>query len=197
MTGTWRRRLVGLQALEHLVAVHLRHHDVEQHEVERLRAASSSSASRPLVAVVDVRVALALQALRERVAVVLVVVDDEQRGIGDAIARPRSRQQRLDLRAQARKIDRLGVVVVAARRRAPSRGRPVIACAESAMHRNVPRRLASALSRRVASQPSSTGRLRSMRMRSGCSARAMATPCSPSPRDQDRVAARASRFFST
>ena len=36
MTGMWRSRSSALQLLEHLVAVQPRHHDVEQHEVERL-----------------------------------------------------------------------------------------------------------------------------------------------------------------
>ena len=35
ITGMCRRRVVGLQALEHLVAVHLGHHDVEQDQIER------------------------------------------------------------------------------------------------------------------------------------------------------------------
>ena len=74
---------IGLQVLEHLVPVHLGHHDVEQHQVEFLRPQQFQR----LPAVIgrrEIRVALALQPARERVAIVLVVVDDEQRGLGRA-----------------------------------------------------------------------------------------------------------------
>ena len=54
----------------------------------------------------------------------------------------------------------------------------------------------SALIRRVASPPSISGRVRSMRMRSGCSEVAMAMPCAPSVATTTVNPARESRFFS-
>ena len=76
---------------------------------------SSSSACAPVVGGREIRIALALQAARQRIAVVLVVVDDEQRRVGGVTSRA-FRRERLDLRQQARQIDRLGVEVVATRR---------------------------------------------------------------------------------
>ena len=54
---------VGLQVLEHLVPVHLGHHDVEQHQVEWLRAQQLQRLA-PVIGRREVRVALALQAPR-------------------------------------------------------------------------------------------------------------------------------------
>src|SRR6476619_661467 len=56
---------------------------------------------------------------------------------------------------------------------------PAMACAVSAITGSV-RVFGSLFSRRVASQPSSTGRLMSMRTTSGASLAARATPCAPS-----------------
>ena len=72
---------VGVHALEDLVAGELGHHDVEQNEVElffleHLERFASVVRSR------DFAVALAFQALRQRVAVILVVIDDQQPRIG-------------------------------------------------------------------------------------------------------------------
>ena len=69
--------LVGLELLEHLVAVQLRHHDVQQDEIEPLGA----EAVQRLPSVYgggNVGVALPLEPAGERVAVVFVVVDDEE-----------------------------------------------------------------------------------------------------------------------
>ena len=113
-TGTSRSFESALHRLQHLVAVHLRHHDVEQDQIE-------GACGQKVQRVPSVRgrhhvvVAPPFQPPCQRVAVVLVVVDDEQDG-----GRPRScgssfRQQRFDLCQQACEIDRLGVVVVATR----------------------------------------------------------------------------------
>jgi hypothetical protein len=66
---------VVAQALEDLIAVELRHHDVEQHHVERrcrqaLECLASVHGRRH-------RVPLALEPPHEQVAVGLVVVDDQ------------------------------------------------------------------------------------------------------------------------
>ncbi len=75
ITGTWTQRGVALHGLQDLVAVHLRHQDVEQHEVEGLP-------SHPVESLAPVRRAghrrpLALQPALQHVPVHLVVVDDE------------------------------------------------------------------------------------------------------------------------
>jgi hypothetical protein len=54
-----------------------------------------------------------------------------------------------------------------------------MACAVSAIT-GIPRVSGAALSWRVASHPSSPGRLMSIRIKAGVSDRAMARPCSPS-----------------
>jgi hypothetical protein len=77
---------VGAQVLQQLEAVHLRHHDVEQHQVVR-----RGLEHRQRIAAVDRgldRVALALQAAREHVAVHFVVVHDEHaRRVGAGVVR--------------------------------------------------------------------------------------------------------------
>ncbi len=55
-----------------------------------------------------------------------------------------------------------------------------MACADSATM-GIWRVSLAAFRRRVASQPSRTGRLRSMRMSAGSSHRAASIPCAPSP----------------
>ena len=98
--------------LQHLVAVHVRHHDVEQNQVELLRAQQLQR----LPAVVgrrEVRIALALQPARERVAIVLVVVDHEERSLaGTHDAGPSGTSARI-LPTSRGKLDRLGIEVVA------------------------------------------------------------------------------------
>ena len=76
--GDGPQPVVGLELLQHLVAVDLRHHDVQQNEVERARSQQLQRlATVPRGA--DVRVPLTAEALGQGVEVVLVVVDDEQR----------------------------------------------------------------------------------------------------------------------
>ena len=77
MTGMCRRRVIGLEALQHFVAIHFRHHDVEQHQVEGLRAQHFQRL--PSVFGGGDRVALPLQAAREHVAIRFDVIHDEQR----------------------------------------------------------------------------------------------------------------------
>jgi hypothetical protein len=64
---------------QRLDAAHPRHHHVEQHGVDAVRVDQLERA-RPALGGED-RVALARQAARERVAVHLLVVDEEQRGV--------------------------------------------------------------------------------------------------------------------
>ena len=96
-------------------------------------------------------------------------------------------EQRLDLAEQAGQLDRLGVVVVAAASSAFSRS-PDIAWAVSAMTGiacggpDRPSAAASPPSRRC------TGRLMSIRIRSGASDRAIATPCRAVDGQHDLVA---------
>jgi hypothetical protein len=68
--------LVGLDPAQHLVAVHVRHHDVEQHGVELTLAHQAQRVA--AVAGGDDVMALASEAAGEDVAVGRVVVDDEQ-----------------------------------------------------------------------------------------------------------------------
>ncbi len=77
-TGMSRSARVGLQPLEHGVAVEIGHHHVEQHQVDRARGSVSSAASPP--ATLEDVVALARQAARQHVAVLLVVVHDQDDG---------------------------------------------------------------------------------------------------------------------
>ena len=68
--------MVAAQDLEHLDAVEAGHHDVQQHQVDRL---AGDDLERPLAALGDLHLkALALEAPRQHVAVHLVVVDDEE-----------------------------------------------------------------------------------------------------------------------
>ena len=70
-------RRVALHDLEHLVAGELGHHDVEQHEVERLLRQSLERLASVLG---DVHgVPIAPQTPRQEIAIHLVVVDDEDR----------------------------------------------------------------------------------------------------------------------
>ena len=79
---------IGLEALEHFVAIHFRHHDVEQHEVEGVRAQHFQRLS-PVFGGGD-RVALTLQPAREHVAVGFDVIHDEHESLRRADAlRPR------------------------------------------------------------------------------------------------------------
>ena len=78
---------VGAHAAQHLEAVDLRHHDVEQHEIDVLalelvqRLAAVGRLDHALIA-------LALQPTGERIAVVLDVVDDQdQRRVGHGAPR--------------------------------------------------------------------------------------------------------------
>src|SRR5690606_12746834 len=169
--------LVRLQPLEHLEAVQLRHHDVEEHEIERPRG----DALKRLASVgrlLEVAVTLAPQPAAERVAVVGIVVDDQDGGIGHAQGRDPSGSSAWIL---ARRLGILtGLASYSSQPASSAFSRsPGMAWAERAMIGMV-RVSSAALRRRVASQPSSTGRLKSIRIRSGRSARASAMPCSPS-----------------
>ena len=79
ITGRSRRRAWSLSQFEHLIAVDLRHHHVEQHEVK----AGGLQAGDRLLAVMgalDIGVAFELEIKRQRVAVVIVVIDDKDAG---------------------------------------------------------------------------------------------------------------------
>ena len=97
------------------------------------------------------------------------------------------REDGVDLGGELREVHGLRVVVVAARRER------LLAVARHRVRgerddRDAGPSPASALSRRVASQPSITGRLMSIRMRSGASLAAIAIACSPSTAIDDLVA---------
>ena len=77
MTGIVRSTASARIRSRTSIAVHLRHHDVEQDEVDSARAASVSSAGAPVHRGLDL-VAERPQAAREQVAVDLLVVDDEE-----------------------------------------------------------------------------------------------------------------------
>ncbi len=66
---------VHLHALQHLIAIELRHHDVEEHEIDRL--ASEPLERRQAVGRADRRVAEQLELLLEQVDVQRLVVDDQ------------------------------------------------------------------------------------------------------------------------
>ena len=78
MTGTSRVAASCLDAREHLEAVHLRHHHVEEDEVERLRRQHLERAHAAVGG--EHAVAEALEPALEDVAVVGVVVHDQHRG---------------------------------------------------------------------------------------------------------------------
>ena len=70
---------VGLHVLEHLITVHFGHRDVEQHQVER-PAAQEFECLAAIVGGGEIRIPLARETARQRVSIVLVIVDHEQRG---------------------------------------------------------------------------------------------------------------------
>ena len=80
MIGTSRQRKVRFDMFEHFVAVHVRHHDVEQDQVERLSLQALQRLA-PVVGSREVLIALPVQTARQRVTIVLVIVDDQERGV--------------------------------------------------------------------------------------------------------------------
>ncbi len=79
MIGIIAQGSVGLDVLKHLITVHIRHHDVEQDKIERLR----DQALECLTSIIrrrEVLIALAAETSCQRVTIVLIVVDDKQRG---------------------------------------------------------------------------------------------------------------------
>src|SRR5262249_18181696 len=72
----------GSHALQHLVSVQVRHHDVQQYEVKGLRAQKVERFV-PIGCSGYVVIALDIELQGERVAIVLVVIDNEQRRVGD------------------------------------------------------------------------------------------------------------------
>ena len=81
MTGRSLQAPLILQPAQHLIAVDLRHHHVEQDDVEAFLVQPRDR----LLAVLgdlDIGVALQLEIERERIAVVVVVIDDEDAGAG-------------------------------------------------------------------------------------------------------------------
>ena len=76
-TGHVAQARVGGERRQHLVAVHLRHLDVEQDQVDGALAGATSSASRPFSAKVTVCPSCS-RARPEEQAVHPVVVDDEE-----------------------------------------------------------------------------------------------------------------------
>ena len=86
-TGMWRSAGSALRRSQHLVAVEVGHHHVEQDQVDRLRAAERGERRAPAGGGADV-VALAREPAGEHVAVLLVVVHDEDDAAGAAGCRP-------------------------------------------------------------------------------------------------------------
>src|SRR5262249_31867767 len=185
--------LVRLHCRQHLVAVHLRHHDVEQDEIERFGVEQVQSV--PAVGSGgDVQIALAGKPTAQRESVVLDVVDHEQRGVAGAHdPRPAGVSARI---LPSSRCSSPGLV--------PKSSQPAasafslsLAIAFAVRAITGMRLVAgSALIRRVASWPSILGRVRSIKMRSGCSDAAMATPWVPSVATITMKPARVSRFFS-
>ncbi len=82
MTGRWRGRVGGLDPAERLVAVHLRHLEVEQDDVDARRAFGLEQVHRhPAVLGLDDLVALGLEGAREDGPVEPRVVDDEDAAV--------------------------------------------------------------------------------------------------------------------
>ena len=78
--GDVPQALARLHRGQHLVAVHVRHHDVEQHEIERLELEKLKR----LPAVGgggDVQITLTGEAAAQRESIVLDVVDNKQPGV--------------------------------------------------------------------------------------------------------------------
>jgi hypothetical protein len=77
---------VGLpHAPQHLQAVDLRHHDIQQHQIERL-AGEPIEGLQPVLRPSH-EIAQASEVARERIAVRLAVVDDQQRATRLAVGR--------------------------------------------------------------------------------------------------------------
>src|SRR3984893_5332327 len=175
--GNVAQRRRGLHLFEDLIAVHIGHHDVQQDEMERLCLQLVQGLS-PVLRHCEVLVAFTVEAARQRISVVLIVVDDQQSGVGgghDTRPFPTSAWIFSIKRAIS-----TGLVSNSSQPAASASSRsPVMAWAVSAMT-GICRVSSPALMRRVASQPSSTGKLRSIRMTSGCSVAAMDTPWAPS-----------------
>ena len=126
MTGRSRSCGSAVELLEHLEAVHLRHLDVEQQQVERL---ASQHLQRD-AAVLGERDAMPqqLEAARQQQPVDLVVVDDQQAGtVASAIAQGLqfgARHARIPLPARRAAASRPAIGVQAARARARAPARP-------------------------------------------------------------------------
>lgn len=70
------RLRVFLQTLQHFVAIHMRHHNVEQHDIERPRRDHFQSLATIFGALNTMP--LALQAARQQIAIGFVVIDNQQ-----------------------------------------------------------------------------------------------------------------------
>src|SRR5262249_14213804 len=81
--GDVPQALIRLHCREHLVAVHVRHHDVEQHEIER-PGVEQLQGLPPIGGGSDVEIALAGKPAAQRKSIVLDVVNYEQRGFAVA-----------------------------------------------------------------------------------------------------------------
>ena len=115
MTGRSRRRRIGLEGRERLVAVHLGHDDVEQDDVDRRRRpgrAGSSRASRPFSAS-TASWPIDVQQADEEAPIERGVVDDEDASAGHRASPAIGRRRRgasMAARAVAERLrpDRLG-----------------------------------------------------------------------------------------
>src|SRR5262249_30052037 len=151
--------------------------DVEQHEIKR--SGMEQLQGLPTVGSGgDVEIALPREPPAERESIVLDVVNNEQRGVAvahgpcpagvSARILPSSRGSSTGL------VSRSPPPAGSAFSRSPAMAFAVSAITGMCWVAG------SALIRRVASSPSILGRVRSIRMRSGCSDAAMATPWAPS-----------------
>src|SRR5687767_6726173 len=172
---------------EHLEAAHAGHLDVEKHEVERL----SIDLRERLGAVGGNRdeVALLTEPPGERVSIVVVVVDDQQRALScHWLASPRRRGREggtVELASSEAILSisgskRTGLVSKSSPPAARARSRSLVMAWALSTMMGMCCVNASALSRRVASHPSITGSPRSIRMRSGLADCATETACWPS-----------------
>src|SRR6516162_7745525 len=97
------QRGIGAQLLEHTIAVELRHHDVEEDEIDRSLTHLFERLA-PILGGHDVFVTAGFEPHRQRKAVIVVVVDDQN----DRIRHPRPTPNVLCGRCQSRQI--LGII---------------------------------------------------------------------------------------
>ena len=181
MTGSCVWECVRRKPRQDVQAAQTRHLDVEQDEIER-RCRRERERLGAVRRDGDVESSLP-QTAGQRVAVGLVVVDDEQRA-----ARSRRRSSLASSVSILVKScsNRTGLVSKSSPPAASAISRSlIIACALRTMS-GMCRVAASAFNCRVASQPSMPGRPRSIRMRSGSADRAIDTACSPSTASRTR-----------